>query len=161
MSGNELLVVWAGRHQRPVWEQICADYRKRIGRLAPVAVKAKSGAGDPQRRREEGRAILAALAPATWTIALDVAGQAVSSGELARRLARLRADWPHPVAFLIGSDLGLDPAVLAAARERLSLSPLTLSHELARVVLYEQLFRALSIAAGMSYHRAPNLTPSW
>jgi 23S rRNA (pseudouridine1915-N3)-methyltransferase len=158
VGGSELLVVWAGRHQRPVWEQICADYRKRIGRLAPVrdvAVKAKTGAADPQRRRDEGRAILAALAPSTWTIALDVAGPAVTSAELARRLARLRAEWPHPVAFLIGSDLGLDPAVLAAARERLSLSPLTLSHELARVVLYEQLFRALSIAGGMSYHRAP------
>jgi 23S rRNA (pseudouridine1915-N3)-methyltransferase len=156
--GRDLLVVWAGRHQRPVWEQICADYRKRIGRLAPVRdvpIRVRSDAADPKRRREEGRAILTALPPSTWTIALDVAGDAVSSDELARRLARLRSSWPHPVAFLIGSDLGLDPAVLAAARERLSLSPLTLSHELARVVLYEQLFRVLSITAGMSYHRAP------
>jgi 23S rRNA (pseudouridine1915-N3)-methyltransferase len=120
-----------------------------------VPIRVRSDAADPKRRREEGRAILTALPPSTWIIALDVAGDAVSSDELARRLARLRSSWPHPVAFLIGSDLGLDPAVLAAARERLSLSPLTLSHELARVVLYEQLFRVLSITAGMSYHRAP------
>lgn len=157
--GRDLLVVWAGRHQRPSWEQICADYRQRIGRLAAVRdvpVRARSAAADPQRRREEGRAILAALPPSSWTIALDVGGDAISSRELAVRLARLHTSWPHPVAFLIGSDLGLDPAVKAAARERVSLSPLTLSHELARVVLYEQLFRALSIAAGMSYHRAPS-----
>jgi 23S rRNA (pseudouridine1915-N3)-methyltransferase len=56
---------------------------------------------------------------------------------------------------VIGSDLGLDRAVLNASRWTLSLGRLTLSHELARVVLYEQLFRALSIEAGMSYHREP------
>lgn len=157
--GRDLLVVWAGRHQRSAWDQLCTDYRRRIGRLAAVRdvpVKARSDAADPNRRRDEGRAILAALDPSCWTIALDVGGDLVSSEELARRLERLRTGWPHPVAFLIGSDVGLDPAVTAAARERLSLSPLTLSHELARVVLYEQLFRALSIAAGMSYHRAPS-----
>ena len=156
--GRDYLVVWAGRHQRPVWEGICADYRERIGRLATVRdvpVKARSAA-DPRRLREEGRALLAALPPSCWTIALDAAGDSFSSEELARHLARLQDTWPHPVAFLIGSDLGLDPPVAAAARQRLSLSPLTLSHELARVVLYEQLYRALSIGAGMSYHRGPN-----
>jgi 23S rRNA (pseudouridine1915-N3)-methyltransferase len=78
-----------------------------------------------------------------------------SSEQLAERLARLKREWPHPVAFLIGSDLGLDRPVLDQARAVLSLGPLTLSHELARVVLYEQLYRALSIEAGMSYHREP------
>ena len=78
-----------------------------------------------------------------------------TSEQLAERLARLRVEWPHPIAFLIGSDLGLDRPVLAQARGVLSPGPLTLSHELARVVLYEQLYRALSIEAGMSYHREP------
>ena len=78
-----------------------------------------------------------------------------SSEQLAERLARLREEWPHPVAFVIGSDLGLDRAVLDAARFVLSFGPLTLTHELARVVLYEQLYRALTIEAGMSYHREP------
>lgn len=59
------------------------------------------------------------------------------------------------MVFLIGSDLGLDHSVLESARWTLSLGRLTLSHELARVVLYEQLYRALSIEAGMSYHRLP------
>ncbi|HEX5757635.1 MAG TPA: 23S rRNA (pseudouridine(1915)-N(3))-methyltransferase RlmH [Thermoanaerobaculia bacterium] len=154
--GRELLVVWAGRHQRSSWEELCAGYRRRIARLAPIRdlpVRARGGAGDPQRRRAEAEALLAALPDPCWPVALDPAGEALGSADLARRLARLRGEWPHPVAFLIGSDLGLDPAAAAAARWRLSLGPLTLSHELARLVLYEQLFRALSIEAGMGYHR--------
>ncbi|HVF58923.1 MAG TPA: 23S rRNA (pseudouridine(1915)-N(3))-methyltransferase RlmH [Thermoanaerobaculia bacterium] len=154
---RELLVVWAGRHQRSSWEELCAGYRRRIARLAPVRdlpVRARGGADDPQRLRAEGEALLAALPDPCWPVALDPLGEALDSPALARRLARLREEWPHPVAFLIGSDLGLDPAVVAGARWRLSLGPLTLSHELARLVLYEQLFRSLSIEAGLSYHRA-------
>jgi 23S rRNA (pseudouridine1915-N3)-methyltransferase len=156
--GRELVVLWAGRHQRSHWEEICASYRKRIGHLATVRdvpVRARAGADDPQRRKVEGQALLAAAPPSAWTFALDSRGEALSSEQLAARLARLKTEWPHPVAFLIGSDLGLDPAVLETARAVLSFGPMTLSHELARVVLYEQLYRALSIEAGMSYHREP------
>jgi 23S rRNA (pseudouridine1915-N3)-methyltransferase len=156
--GRELAVLWAGRHQRSSWEEICASYRKRIARFAPVRdvpVRARAGAEDPQRQKLEGAALLAALPPSAWSFALDSRGEALSSEQLADRLARLKREWPHPIAFLIGSDLGLDRAVLDGARAVLSFGPLTLSHELARVVLYEQLYRALSIEAGMSYHREP------
>lgn len=154
--GRELLIAWAGRHRRASWEALCADYRQRIARFVPVRdlpVRAKGGAGDPERRREEGRALLAALPEACFAIALDGAGRTLDSEGLAAEISRLRQEWPHAVGFLLGSDLGLDPAVLRGARWALSLGPLTLSHELARVVLYEQLYRALSIEAGMSYHR--------
>jgi 23S rRNA (pseudouridine1915-N3)-methyltransferase len=156
--GRELVILWAGRHQRSHWEEICASYRKRIGHLATVRdvpVRARAGADDPQRRRAEGTALLAAVPPSGWTIALDSRGEKLSSEGFAARLAHLKAEHPHPVVFLLGSDLGLDPAVLEAARSVLSLGPMTLSHELARVVLYEQIFRALSFEAGMSYHREP------
>lgn len=155
---RELLVAWAGRHQRSNWEEICASYRKRIARLATVRdvpVRARAAPDDPQRMKGEGAALLAALPPSAWAFALDSRGELLSSEQFAVRLSRLKEEWPHPVAFLIGSDLGLDRAVLDGARAVLSLGPLTLSHELARVVLYEQLFRALSIEAGMSYHREP------
>jgi 23S rRNA (pseudouridine1915-N3)-methyltransferase len=154
--GRELVIAWAGRHRRASWEELCADYRKRIARIVPVRdvpVRARDGADDPARRRDEGRALLAALPEPCFTIALDGAGRASTSMSLAAELARLRREWPHAVGFLIGSDLGLDPEVLAGARQVLSLSPLTLSHELARLVLYEQLYRALSIEVGLSYHR--------
>ncbi|HEV2856623.1 MAG TPA: 23S rRNA (pseudouridine(1915)-N(3))-methyltransferase RlmH [Thermoanaerobaculia bacterium] len=156
--GRELAVLWAGRHQRSNWEEICESYRKRIARLSPVRdlpVRARAAADDPQRLKAEGQALLAALPPSAWTFALDSRGETLTSEQFAERLSHLKKQWPHPVAFLIGSDLGLDRAVLDSARTVLSLGPLTLSHELARVVLYEQLFRALSIEAGMSYHREP------
>jgi 23S rRNA (pseudouridine1915-N3)-methyltransferase len=155
---RELVILWAGRHHRTSWEEICSSYRRRMAHMIPVRdvpVRARGGAGDPQRRRAEGQALLAALPEPAWTVALDSRGEMPDSEQLAVRLARLKAEWPHPVAFLIGSDLGLDPAAVDAARWVLSLGRLTLSHELARAVLYEQLFRALSIEAGMSYHREP------
>ena len=155
---RELLIVWAGRHHRSGWEEICTDYRRRIVRWVPVRdvpVRARAAADDPQRQRAEGQALLAAAPDPVWTVALDSRGEMLDSGQLAERLARLRSEWPHPIAFVIGSDLGLDRAVLDAARWTLSLGRLTLSHELARAVLYEQLYRALTIEAGMSYHREP------
>ncbi len=153
---REYVIVWAGRHHRAAWEEICARYRKRIARATPireVVVKVRSAGDGPVRRRAEGEAILAALPEPVWLVALDPAGRALSSPDLAAELARLRRDWPHPVAFAVGSDVGLDPAVTGAARLRLALGPMTLSHELARVVLYEQLYRAAAIQAGTGYHR--------
>jgi len=155
---RELVIVWAGRHHRSGWEEICTDYRRRIVRWVPVRdvpVRSRAAADDPQRLRSEGQALLAAVPDPVWLVALDSRGEMPDSSQLAERLARLRGEWPHPIAFLIGSDLGLDAAVLAAARWTLSLGRLTLSHELARAVLYEQLYRALTIEAGMSYHREP------
>lgn len=155
---RELVIVWAGRHHRSGWEEICTDYRRRIVRWVPVRdvpVRARAAAEDPQRQRIEGQALLAAVPDPVWIVALDSRGEMSDSGQLAERLSRLRNEWPHPIVFIIGSDLGLDRAVVDAARWTLSLGRLTLSHELARVVLYEQLYRALTIEAGMSYHREP------
>jgi 23S rRNA (pseudouridine1915-N3)-methyltransferase len=155
---RELVIVWAGRHHRSGWEEICTNYRRRISHMATVRdlpVRAKAASEDPQRLRIEGQALLAALPRPSYPVALDSRGESVDSAQLAERLARIKTDWPHPVAFLIGSDLGLDRAVLDEARWVLSLGRLTLSHELARVVLYEQLYRTLTIEAGMSYHREP------
>lgn len=150
------MIAWAGRHRRPAWEEICDRYRKRIARVTPVRelpVKVRGKGEGEERRRAEGEAILAALPDPVWLVALDPRGEALSSEALAAELGRLRRDWPHAIGFALGSDLGLDSAVLGAARRRLSFGPLTLSHELARVVLYEQLYRAASIHAGTGYHR--------
>jgi 23S rRNA (pseudouridine1915-N3)-methyltransferase len=149
--------VWAGRHERSHWEDLCAVYRERIQRLSPlrdVPVRARVAADDPGRRRAEAEALLAAAGRDAWVVALDRQGEAVDSVTLATRLTSLRQSWPHSIAFFIGSDLGLDLGLLSA-RWTLSFGPPTLSHQLARLVLYEQLFRALSLEAGMSYHRQP------
>lgn len=155
---RELVIAWAGRHQRSSWEEICGSYRRRIEHFTPIRdlpVKTKHNPDDPQRRRGEGEALLAALPKPSYIVALDSRGKLFDSPAWAARLEEVRTEWPHAVAFVLGSDLGLDPAVVSAARLVLSFGPFTLSHELARVVLYEQIFRALSMSAGMSYHREP------
>jgi 23S rRNA (pseudouridine1915-N3)-methyltransferase len=103
----------------------------------------------------EAAALRRALPAPCRKVALDRRGRALSSEQLAAWLARQREQWPHPLAFLLGSDLGLDEDLRGEADLTLSLSPLTLPHLLARLVLYEQLYRSLSLASGMKYHRAP------
>jgi 23S rRNA (pseudouridine1915-N3)-methyltransferase len=154
----ELVVVWAGRHAPDAWETLCAEYRKRIAPMAPIrerAVRVGAAGDDPARRRAEGAALAAAVPAGAYRVALDRRGTALDSEALARQIERWRAEWPHPVVFFLGSDLGLDPELVSACRLRLSLGPLTLPHSLARLVLLEQLYRALSIGAGIKYHRRP------
>lgn len=157
--GRELVVVWAGRHRRDDWERLCSRYRERISHQMPVrdvAVRAKGGTAEGAARlAAEAAALRGACPDPCWTIAVDRRGKARDSAALAAWLERRVEGWPHAIAFLIGSDLGLSREVTRGARERLSLGPLTLPHELARLVLYEQLYRALSIQAGMKYHREP------
>lgn len=156
--GRELLVGWLGRHRRDAWETLCRRYRERIEPMAAVRdlpVLLRESGPEAVRVEKEADALLAALPEPCWTVAVDRRGRRRSSEELARWLGELRERWPHPIAFLVGSDLGLGKRALSAARETVSLGPLTLPHELARLVLYEQLYRALSLNAGIKYHRQP------
>jgi len=155
--GLEFRVLWAGRRQPGDWERLAADYRRRIAAFHPISeqpVKARVAADDPARLRREGEA-LAAAAPADglW-IALDRRGRALDSEQLAAQVEDWRRSWSRPVVFFVGSDLGLDEALLERCRTRLSFGPLTLPHALARLVLLEQLYRALALGAGWPYHRA-------
>lgn len=154
---RRLLVVWAGRHQREPWQQLCADYRRRIAHEMPIDeqwIKVKGSSEDPARLRKEGEAMQRALPDPCTSIVLDPTGRRLGSEAFTTELMRLRDEWPHPVAFLIGSDLGLDAGVKKSANMRLSFSSMTFSHELARVILYEQIYRAFSLDRGIKYHRA-------
>lgn len=153
---RKILLLRAGRHQRRPWETLCADYRKRIGRTFDIEdrlVKAGSGEG-VTRRRAEGQALRALIPDPSWLIALDPQGRTQSSEAWAAELLRLRDEWPHPVVFLIGSDLGLDPELVESARQRLCFGPMVFGHELARLILYEQVYRAIAMSQGIKYHRA-------
>lgn len=155
---RELLVVWAGRHRRDNWDGLCGRYRARIARfvkLTEIPVRSR-GNPEPERRlRTEGEAVIAAVPQHAWTVALDRQGKQRSSREIAVWLEKRLQEWPHPLAFLVGSDLGLDEAVRSSAREQFSLGSLTLPHELAKLVLYEQIYRGFCITAGIKYHREP------
>ena len=155
---RELVILWAGRHRRDEWEKLCDPFRRRISRYVPVrevAVRPRGSSSDRERQRAEGEALVAAVPEGAWTIALDRQGKQRSSRELASWLRKRMEDWGGPLTFILGSDLGLASSVLSGSREVISFGPLTLPHELARLVLLEQLYRGLAINAGIKYHREP------
>jgi len=134
------------------------DFRNRLSNYAEVEIKilkeVKPGRKpEAQVRQEEGHALLARLAPKTLVVALDPAGRALSSGELADQLTNWEEGGRRHLTFLVGGALGLAPEVLSRADCTLSLSRMTFTHEMARLLLMEQLYRAFNIRAGTGYHK--------
>ena len=111
-----------------------------------------SPAIEAQIRQREGEAILAKLRPDDIVVALCIEGKQLDSVSLSAQLARY-ADTGRRVAFVIGGSLGLSPEVVARANMKLSFSPMTFPHQLARIMLLEQVYRACKIGAGERYHK--------
>jgi len=136
-----------------------AEYRKRLSRelpldLAEIALGNRGKGRDPQRAiADEGAAVLAALPKDANVVALDGRGKLWSSEQLAEQLAAWRMGG-RDLAIVIGGPDGHAPDVLARADQAWSLGPLTLPHMLVRLIVAEQLYRAVSINAGHPYHRA-------
>ena len=155
-----LRVYWFGRAGAEPCPGLVERYRTRISRRWPaedIVLRPAQGGRDRDRAGALAREAeqLARRLPGRWpVVALDERGEAPDSPGFAAMLERYETAAVPGVAFVVGSDLGLSPAVLERADRRLSLGPMTLPHALARVVLWEQLFRAVDILAGGSYHRA-------
>ncbi|SFB66913.1 23S rRNA (pseudouridine1915-N3)-methyltransferase [Microbulbifer thermotolerans] len=146
----------------PAWVQDgYGEYAKRLPRelaleIVEIPLGNRGQKASPalieKARRQEGEAMLAALAPRDHVVALDVRGKPWSTEQLSRQLA----DWQmqgERVSLLIGGPDGLSPECLARARQRWSLSPLTLPHPLVRVLLAEQIYRAWTLLVGHPYHK--------
>jgi 23S rRNA (pseudouridine1915-N3)-methyltransferase len=136
----------------------CDDYLERLRRYFPVEVVEVPEEDTNRRSPEEvlaaeGERLLKRLPAGAHVVALDrEKGKPLSSEELARKLSSLGVSGRSHVAFVLGGPLGLSPEVLGRADERLSFGPITLPHALARVVLLEQLYRAVKIGRGEKYH---------
>lgn len=134
-----------------------AEYAKRLSRELPLSlVEVKAGAKGrdaAHARAAEGVALLAALPRDVHVVALDGRGDAWTSQQLARQVAEWRMAG-RDVALLVGGAEGHAAEVLQRADQRWSLGPLTLPHMLVRVVVAEQLYRAVTILNGHPYHRA-------
>ncbi len=135
------------------------DYRRRLRtplvlELHEISVASRRAGEDPKRAvHREGMDMLALIGRDDHVVALEIAAKAMSTLELSGWLAeRLRA--ARPLALLIGGPDGLAPECRERADQSWSLSPLTLPHGLVRVVVAEQIYRAMSLAAGHPYHRA-------
>ena len=122
--------------------------------LVEIALGERAGGSDVRRAVEaEGRRMLAACGERSHLVALQVGGRSLTTEQLARWLEERSREGDTPV-FCVGGPDGLAPEVDARARLRWSLSALTLPHGLARVVVAEALYRAVSVIKGLPYHRA-------
>jgi 23S rRNA (pseudouridine1915-N3)-methyltransferase len=118
-----------------------------------VSEAAESRAATAGRRKQEEAGSLRAALPDGIVVALDEHGRTLASGAFAAQLRRWQDDGRQAVSFVIGGPDGLDPALVANADLALSFSPLTWPHQLVRIMLSEQLYRATTILSGHPYHR--------
>ncbi len=134
-------------------------YMERIRKYAPlewVEVRpARAAKKRPEEEilNEEGRNLLRKVMPHDYLVALDRRGQHFGSEELAHWLAQLSGKGVERITLVVGGALGLSKEVFGRSREVLALSRLTLTHEMSRLVLLEQLYRALTILRGERYHK--------
>jgi len=150
-------LIAVGKIRSKPWQLAQADYEKRLGyytRFNLVEVKDFVGRGQPDAvaMQKEGELLLKAAEGAGRIILLTPEGRRATSPGLARYVQKQLEVYGR-LAFLIGGPLGFSDPVTAAAHDQLSLSPLTFTHELARVILLEQLYRAFTILNNENYHK--------
>jgi 23S rRNA (pseudouridine1915-N3)-methyltransferase len=154
---GRLTIAAVGKIKNRAWLAAQNDYVKRLGRytsLELVEVKDVVGRSIPDAvaMAREGEQLLQVVADSHRLIALTPMGKLRSSPNLARWLQKRVVDYGR-IAFLIGGPLGFSDEVFTACHEQISLSPLTFTHELARILLLEQLYRSCTILAGEQYHK--------
>ena len=160
MRSVTLLTV--GKLKESFYRQACDEYVKRLGAFCKLNVIELPEERLPQNPSQaqidaalekEAAAVRAKLPAGAVLAALCVEGKPLSSEDLAGQMARWAGSGKSSVVFLIGSSFGLSPTLKAQADLRLSMSPMTFPHHLARVMVLEQIYRAFQINAGSPYHK--------
>ena len=155
-------VICVGKLKEPYLQAACDEYRKRLQGLCKCTVTelpperlpdAPSPAEIAAALEKEGRRILEKVPSGAAVIAMCIEGKHISSEELAQKMAAFAVGGTGTLAFVIGGSFGLSDAVKNAAALRLSVSRMTFPHQLFRVMLLEQIYRALQINAGAKYHK--------
>ncbi len=135
---------------------LCQDFERRLSRYCKfhiIEVKDTRGKSRDQTRETEGRDLLERVPSGAVLIALDERGKQLGSVELANWLSSRAGRGDSRFCFVIGGPEGLSPAVTKRAQLTMSLSKMTFTHEFARMMLTEQLYRAMTIQKGEPYHR--------
>jgi 23S rRNA (pseudouridine1915-N3)-methyltransferase len=153
-----VIIAAVGKPRHPALAAAIEDYEARASRYWPLEVREvrehpARGAGADEVRSREGERLIAGIAPGAHLVACDAGGREMTSQEFSDWLQQQRERGAHDVAFLIGGAYGLDAPLRDRAATRLAFSRWTLPHELARLVLAEQLYRAGTIVRGEPYHK--------
>lgn len=157
-----ITVLCVGKLRERYFQDAQKEYTKRLSALMPCTVIEVPDEPEPRQLSEaaigktlqaEGTRLLARIPDSAYVIALCIDAKQPASVELADKLKQLFVSGKSDVVFVIGGSLGLHESVLARAQDRMSMSRMTFPHQLARVVLLEQLYRAAKINAGQRYHK--------
>ena len=156
-----MALICMGRLKEKYWRDAAAEYEKRLSRFGKWETielpdlpepSNSSPAIEEQINKKEGDAILSKIRDGDIVVCLCIDGKQMDSVQLSKKLTELN-DTGRRVVFVIGGSLGLAQAVVARAQVKLSFSPMTFPHQLARIMLLEQTYRAMKIAAGERYHK--------
>ena len=159
MKKIRLTLIFVGRSTDRHLREGCQVYEERIRRYAdlnPVPVpeeRVRSKGKIDYILQQEGRRIREKLPPGAFTVALDERGKQLSSEAFARSLEKWSSSSSGEIAFILGGPYGLEEAVKKEADCSLSLSPMTLTHGMARMLLCEQIYRAFTLLGGEPYHK--------
>ena len=161
MMPQTVRFITVGNLKESYLREAAAEYKQRLSgmcRVEEIELKEVKLPEDPSESEikkalpEEAKAILAAIPPRSFPVALCVEGKQMSSPDLSRKLESVTAEC-GTLCFIIGSSHCLAPEVKSAAKMRLSVSELTFPHQLMRVILYEAVYRCYQIAKGSRYHK--------
>ncbi len=158
----KLTIIAVGKIKERYLKDGIAEYIKRLSRFCRVEVievadeqapETLSASQEEQVKKKEAERINGKIKEGTLLIVLDVKGEKLDSESFARKLQAFLLSGNSHITFVIGGSLGLDPELVKKAHFRLSLSDMTFPHQLARLILLEQIYRAFKIMNGEPYHK--------
>ena len=159
---QKVTLICVGKLKEKFYAQATAEYAKRLSRFCTLTIvelpesrlsDSPSPAEISQALTAEAALIEAKLPKGSALVAMCIEGEELSSPQLAEKMRQFAVSGVSNLTFLIGGSVGLSPAIKAQADFRLSMSPMTFPHHLARVMLLEQIYRAYQINAGTKYHK--------
>lgn len=155
-------VLCVGRLKEKFYMEACAEFKKRISRYANIEIAEVADEKAPEQlspalmeqvKNAEGQRLMDRLLPGEYLIAMDIRGKELTSPELSVLMEEVMQSGKSRVAFAVGGSLGLSDAVLQRADKRVSFGKPTFSHQIFRVMLLEQIYRAFKIMRGEPYHK--------
>ena len=152
-------LLWPRSTADPELAAVADRYFNRVKHFFPIEIvetaaqRGRQSENDVAIMRADSARLLAAIPAQGHVVALDERGRSIDSLKFAKWLERLTIDQPHGVTFMMGGDVGLDQTVRERSDDVLSLSAMTLPHQLARVLLLEQIYRACTLMRNIPYHK--------
>lgn len=154
----KVILLSVGKTDHPLLSQIIEDYRRRVNHYIPFEMKNvpdpknRKNLSEKEQKTEEAALLLKTLQPSDQVVLLDDKGKQFRSVEFARYMERKSHSVPRQLVFVVGGPYGFAPEMYDRANDTISLSKMTFTHQMVRLVFTEQLYRAMTIIHNEPYH---------